>query len=81
MKRVLPFAGNSSAAVCCIFSLLFSSVNLLAEPTGNYVLKYDAQNLAEYQQKWANIYGPLELAAGGSLAVSKQEVSVSAIPF
>ena len=23
MKRVLPFAGNSSAAVCCIFCLLF----------------------------------------------------------
>ncbi|MEW5682531.1 MAG: DUF6081 family protein [Pseudomonadota bacterium] len=81
MKRVLPVSGKIWAAVCCIASLAFNSADVLAEPGGNYVLKYDAQNLQEYQQKWANIYGPLSLSAGGSLAVTKQAVTVSAIPF
>ncbi|WP_166836886.1 DUF6081 family protein [Rheinheimera pleomorphica] len=81
MKRVLPVSSKIWAAVCCIASLALSSTYVFAELSGNYVLKYEAQNLTEYQQKWANIYGPLSLSAGGSLAVSKQAVTVSAIPF
>lgn len=30
---------------------------------------------------WANIYGPLELAAGGTLDVGKRGVTVAAVPF
>ncbi|MEP7704217.1 DUF6081 family protein [Paraglaciecola sp. 25GB23A] len=63
------------------FTLLTISNGLLAAPNGNYVLKYDAQNETEYFQRWENIYGPLELAAGAVLSVSKHETTVSAVPF
>lgn len=45
------------------------------------VLKYNANNESEYKQLWANIYGPLELAAGGSRTVTKNRTTVSAVPF
>ncbi|MFQ3220460.1 MAG: hypothetical protein ACI96W_002830 [Paraglaciecola sp.] len=64
--------------ICC---LALINVNAFAASNGNYVLKYDAQDITEYQQKWANIYGPLELAAGGSLSVSKYDIIVTAVPF
>jgi hypothetical protein len=63
----------------CFFG--FYSLASGAAPKGNYVLKYEAQNQTEYMQKWANIYGPLELAAGGTLSVSKDGTTVSAVPF
>ncbi|HEX4936356.1 MAG TPA: DUF6081 family protein, partial [Gemmatimonadaceae bacterium] len=45
-------------------------------------VSYDAKSLAEYQSKWSNIYGPLELAAGGTLRVnSTGNVNVRAVPF
>ncbi len=34
------------------------------------ITRYNAQNLTQYYQLWSNIYGPLELGAGGSLRVS-----------
>lgn len=48
----------------------------------NSVVNYDSKSLAEYQTKWANIYGPLELAAGGTLNQKQNgEVTISAVPF
>jgi Family of unknown function (DUF6081) len=45
-------------------------------------LSYDAKSEAEYLQKWANIYGPLELAAGGTRSVASDgTVNVRAVPF
>jgi hypothetical protein len=38
-------------------------------------------SLADYQQKWSNIYGPGELAAGGTRSFSKGSFNVSAVPF
>ncbi len=53
----------------------------LAKPPGTQTVKYDAINGLEYAQLWANIYGPLELEAGGTLEVSKEGATVSAVPF
>ncbi|AUB85005.1 DUF6081 family protein [Candidatus Thiodictyon syntrophicum] len=50
-------------------------------PPGTQVVKYDAQGESEYQQMWANIYGPLELNAGGTRSVTKFGTTVSAAPF
>jgi hypothetical protein len=52
-----------------------------ATPPSAQVDKYDAANETEYQSMWANIYGPLELAAGGTRYVSKEGTTVSAVPF
>jgi hypothetical protein len=81
MKRALPFGGYRRGAAFFLAGLALINLDVLAGHTGNYVVKYDAQTTAEYQQKWGNIYGPLELAAGGSLSVSQQEIVVSAVPF
>ena len=53
----------------------------IAAPSRTQTVKYDAANQTEYQQLWANIYGPLELAAGGTLSVGKHGTTVSAVPF
>ena len=45
------------------------------------VVKYDASTETEYKSMWGNIYGELELSAGGTRAVSRQGVTVSAVPF
>jgi hypothetical protein len=46
------------------------------------LIDYDSKGMAEYAQKWVNIYGPLELAAGGTLDVGNDgKVVVSAEPF
>lgn len=50
-------------------------------PPGTQVVKYDAESPSQYQQMWANIYGPLELNAGGTRSVSKFGTTVSAAPF
>ena len=43
---------------------------------------YNSRNLTEYQQKWANIYGPLSLAAGGTQSVAPNgEYTIRAVPF
>ena len=60
-------------------SLVSSAVG--ATPPGAHVEKYDAATETEYQAMWANIYGPLELAAGGTRYVSKEGTTVSALPF
>lgn len=52
-----------------------------ATPPGAKVEKYDAATDSEYQAMWANIYGPLELAAGGTRYVGKEGTTVSAVPF
>jgi len=75
---------NLFQAVGTITLLLavFSS-GATADPrgSGNYVVQYNANNETEYFQKWANIYGPLELAAGGTLSVANGRATVTAIPF
>ena len=38
-------------------------------------------SLADYNQKWANPYGPGELASGGTRSFSKGSFQVSAVPF
>ena len=46
------------------------------------VTRYDAKDLAEYQQMWSNPYGRLELDAGGTMSVSGATgVTVRAEPF
>jgi hypothetical protein len=52
-----------------------------ADAHATVVTQYESKDLAEYQQMWTNAYGPLELAAGGSLNVSSHGVNVSAVPF
>jgi hypothetical protein len=51
--------------------------------SGTTNIKYDATNVAEYLDKWANIYGPLELASGhdGTISVTPHGTTVSAVPF
>lgn len=45
-------------------------------------INYDSKDLNEYLTKWANIYGPLELAAGGTRSQAPNgEFTVSAVPF
>ena len=45
-------------------------------------IKYDAKSDEEYQVMWANIFGPLELAAGGTRSIERSgEIEVRAIPF
>lgn len=52
-----------------------------ASPTAG-VINYDSKNIAEYANKWSNIYGPLEMAAGGSRSQQANgEFTVSAVPF
>ena len=52
----------------------------LAAGTTN--VSYDSKDDAEYAAKWANIYGPGELAVGGTRTVSiGKGVTVSAVPF
>lgn len=47
-----------------------------------HAVDYDSRNLVEYQQKWANIYGPLSLDAGGTRSVAPNgDFTVSAVPF
>lgn len=71
--RQISVAACAAAVVCC--------GTAVAQDQKNSVVKYEANNQGEYFQKWANIYGPLELAAGGSLDVSNQGVKVTAVPF
>ena len=52
-----------------------------AKIPGTTTVKYDAVSDAQYQQMWSNIYGPLELAVGGTRTVSKDGATVSAVPF
>ncbi|MEY2522038.1 MAG: hypothetical protein QOJ66_603 [Ilumatobacteraceae bacterium] len=52
-----------------------------AKAPGTTTVKYDAVSDTQYQQMWSNIYGPLELAAGGTRTVSKDGTTVSAVPF
>ena len=47
-----------------------------------HAVDYDSRNLVEYQQKWANIYGPLSLDAGGTRSVAPNgDFTVSAVPL
>ena len=52
-----------------------------AKTPGTQKVKYDATTDAEYAAMWSNIYGPLELDAGGTRTVSKHGTTVSAEPF
>ena len=52
-----------------------------AKAPGTTTVKYDAVSDTQYQQMWCNIYGPLELAAGGTRTVNKAGTTVSAVPF
>lgn len=52
-------------------------------PTPRVVItNYDATDLDDYQRKWSNPYGRLELDAGGTMTVSRTGgVTVDAVPF
>lgn len=52
-----------------------------AQQVQKSVIKYDADTEIEYMQKWGNIYGPLELIAGGTREVTKDGTTVTAVPF
>ncbi len=46
------------------------------------ITRYNAQNLTQYYQMWSNIYGPLELGAGGTLSVTPSAGETeTAVPF
>lgn len=81
MKHIINIHKSNYLTPIAFCFLGFYSQILSAAPEGNYVLKYEAKDQTEYMQKWANIYGPLELAAGGTLSVSKDGTTVSAVPF
>jgi hypothetical protein len=72
-----------SAGISVIAALLSvaAAPSIFAKPAELKVVKYDAANEAEYFSLWANAYGPLELAAGGTLTVDKTGTTVSAVPF
>ena len=58
-----------------------TSLTTSASPTPG-VINYDSKNLTEYQTKWSNIYGPLELAAGGTRSQQANgEFTIRAVPF
>jgi len=69
-----------SAAAALLAALVASSAAWAAEQ-GTTVVKYDVTSEAAYLEMWANIYGPLELAAGGTRTVGKSGTTVSAVPF
>lgn len=71
----------SAVLAATLVGSALSSVPAWAITPGTQVVKYDATSEAEYQQMWANIYGPLELAAGGTRSVTKFGTKVSAVPF
>lgn len=59
-----------------------ASENSSNGPGPNSLVNYDSKDQAEYNTKWANIYGPLELAAGGTRAQKQNgEFTISAVPF
>lgn len=71
----------TALTACFLLAAATGGTPVLATTPGTQVMKYDAANEIEYQKMWANIYGPLELAAGGSRSVSKVGTTVTAVPF
>ena len=69
------------AAAAALLGAVVASSTAGAQSPRNSVTKYDADNETAYQQKWANMYGPLELAAGGTRTVTKSGTTVAAVPF
>jgi hypothetical protein len=78
---VLHHPSRFVAPAAALLAALVASSAAWAAEQGVTVVKYDATNEAEYLQMWANIYGPLELAAGGTRTVGKSGTTVSAVPF
>ena len=73
---------SSVPATSLPVSPLASSESQSRNQSANSVINYDSKDLTEYGGKWANIYGPLELAAGGTRMQQKNgEFTISAIPF
>lgn len=64
-----------------IFKVVLGATTATAQAVEQSVVNYTASTIDEYRQKWANIYGPLELAAGGTLAVTGGDITVTAVPF
>ncbi len=81
MKNNIGLRLRHGLITACSIAAVVCSGAASAQGLTNSVVKYDAKDQTEYFQKWANIYGPLELAAGGTLNVSNQGVKVSAVPF
>lgn len=81
MKPLFNPIKQNKFAARMMTCLAIASFNSIATDDSNYVLKYDAANITEYQQKWANIYGPLSLDEGGTLSVLKNDITISAVPF
>lgn len=62
-------------------ALEVTSASLASTPTVG-TINYDSKDLNEYLAKWANIYGPLEMGAGGTRGQAPNgEFTVSAVPF
>lgn len=70
-----------AAAAALLAVVLLDAAPVAAEPPGNAVVHYDAADEIEYQTLWANIYGPLSLAAGGTRTVGPTGITISAVPF
>ena len=76
-SRRLLFALSLVAPACALGAAGPAS----AKQGSTAQVRYDAANATEYGSMWENIYGPLELGAGGTLAVAKKGVTVAAAPF
>ena len=77
----LVAACGITALFTAFLAQAFDARSAGATPPGTTNVKYDAADAAEYAQMWSNIYGPLELDAGGTLSVDKHGTTVSAVPF
>jgi len=76
-SRRLLLAISLIAPACALGAATSAS----AKPGSTTHVDYDADTAAEYGAMWSNIYGPLELDAGGTLQVAKKGVTVAAVPF
>ena len=74
-----PAVGAFAAAALLATLVVDGSAG--AKPPGTTIVHYDATNDAAYAAMWANTFGPLELAAGGTRTVTKHGVTVNAVPF
>lgn len=78
---VLAGAAGCSDSVLSPTPLAPARSTASATPTPG-VINYDSKDTTEYKSKWSNIFGPLELTAGGTRSQQPNgEFTVSAVPF
>jgi hypothetical protein len=72
----------AAAAALLIAGVISTGATASASHGSTTVVKYRSTSAADYATKWANIYGPGELAAGGTLNVAKSgAITVDAHQF